>query len=98
MITTEPDKPGLEANFTISCQIKADELLRPSGMIFLQLPNGSILSDHIVSPQTLLAFEIVPFTFSDTGKYYCNASVISPEFPEVGLRIFEGINLELPSK
>lgn len=96
-ITTQPDVPSLEENITLSCSIITEELLNASGIIFLQLPNGTILSDSITSAVATLVLMIDSFTAQDEGKYYCNASVTSPEFPDVGLRVFEGIDLEILS-
>ena len=90
--------PNLGANFSVVCQVQIEELLRPSGMLFLQLSNGTVISKLIDSAITTILIEFDAFTIDDFGKYYCNASITSPEFPDVGLRVFQGTNLENISK
>lgn len=97
-ITAIPEVPTLGDNLTLICQVETEELLRPSGMIFLQLVNGTIISDSIQSATATLTLQFIPFTRRDVGKYFCNVSVTSPEFPETGLRAFKDITLLSTSK
>lgn len=83
---------------TLTCQVTTEELLRPTGMIFLQLPNGTVITDTIESSTLNFTLQLNPFSFEDKGKYYCNISITSPEFPQIGLRTFKGITLEPSSK
>ena len=93
-ITTVPEVPSLDDDLTLTCQVETEVLLRPSGTLFLQLENGSIITVMIQSPIATLMFEFTPFTSQDVGKYYCNVSITSPEFPGTGLRAFKGIDLQ----
>lgn len=97
-VITDPKSPSIGVNLTLTCQVTTEELLRPSGMIFLQLPNGTIINDTIDSATLNYTLQLNPFTIEDEGKYYCNISITSPEFPQTGLRTFKGITLELSSK
>lgn len=90
--------PLLGDDLTLLCQVETEELLRPSGMIFLQLVNGTIISNRIESATTAIAFQFLPFADRDIGRYFCNVSITSPEFPETGLRAFKDITLLNSSK
>lgn len=92
-IAAIPEVPLLGDDLTLLCQVETEELLRPSGMIFLQLVNGTTISDSIQSPTTTIAFNFLPFGSRDIGRYFCNVSITSPEFPETGLRAFKDITL-----
>lgn len=94
ILTTDPSIPVLGSELTLLCQVEVNELLRPSIVLFLQLPNGTVIESENTS--ILLEFDL--FTLDDMGRYYCNASVTSPEFPQVGLRIFQSVLLEDISK
>lgn len=97
-ITTIPEVPSLGDDLTIVCLVETEELIRASGTIFLQLMNGTIISANIESAMTSLMLQFVPFTSRDVGRYFCNVSVTSPEFPETGLRAFKDITLLDSSK
>lgn len=97
-VTTIPEQPLLGSNLTLLCQVETEELLLANGTICLQLPNNTVISDSIGSSTATLSFELNPFTINDKGKYYCNASITSPEFPMGRLFAFEGFTLESASK
>lgn len=97
-IITEPEMPIFGSNFTLVCQVQTEELLQPSGMIFLQFPNGTVISDLITSATTTITLQLSSFTINYIGKYYCNVSITSPEFPAVGLRVFQAFIVENFSK
>lgn len=97
-LTAIPEVPSLGDDLTLLCQVEIEELLRPSGLIFLQLVNGTIISDNIESATTTLTLQFIPFADRDVGRYFCNVSVTSPEFPETGLRAFKDITLLNSSK
>ena len=86
--------PKLDSNVSISCTVQFEELVCPSGVLTLQLPNRSIIENVISSSATKIALKICGISLEDFGKYYCNISVTSPQFPNVGLRAFESINLQ----
>lgn len=97
-ITTIPEVPLLGDDVTLLCQVETEELLRATGMVFLQLANGNIVSDRIQSPTTAINFRFLPLANRDAGRYFCNVSITSPEFPETGLRAFKDITLLNSSK
>ncbi len=97
-VTFLPEIPSLGSDFLLSCQVSTEDLLCPSGTIFLQLPNGTTVSNRIRSSTAILTFHFNPLMVGNLGRYYCNASLTSPEFPEVGLRVFRGIDLDALSK
>ena len=92
-ITTDPRSPSIGDDLTLTCQVTTEELLRPAGMIFLQLPNGTIITDTIESASLNYTLQLDSFSFEDEGKYYCNISITSPEFPQSGLNTFKGITV-----
>ncbi len=91
ILTTFPAAPSDGGNLTLVCQVKVNDLLNPSGKVTLQHSNGSFLPDIIKSPMTTIHWDLNPA--NHFGRYYCNASIVSPEFPEVGLYIYHDIIL-----
>ena len=97
-VTAIPEVPSVGDDLTVICQVQTEELIRASGTIFLQLVNGTIISANIESAMTTLMLQFLPFTSRDVGRYFCNVSVTSPEFPETGLRAFKDITLIVSSE
>lgn len=93
-VTSMPEIPMIGSTFSLLCQVTTEELLCPSGSISLQLPNGAVLSSTILSSTTVLTFQLNSLSADDFGRYFCNASLTSPEFPEVRLLVFEGFDLD----
>lgn len=94
ILSADPLIPEVNTNVTLTCQVQVEELLCPSGTLSLQLPNGTVITTTISSPETEIIFELDPFLADDFGKYFCNVTVLSPQFPQVGFRAFQGLDLE----
>ena len=86
--------PEVDASVVLLCQVQIEELLCPSGTLSLQVANGTIITSTISSSVSEIILNLSPFTAEDFGKYYCNVTVLSPQFPQVGLRAFQGLDLE----
>lgn len=94
LISSLPMAPTLDSDVNVSCIVQIEELICPSGMLSLQLPNGSVIIKEIISSVTEIELRINTISLGDFGRYYCNISVTSPQFPNIGLRAFEGIHLK----
>ena len=93
-LSSDPTASEVDECATLTCRVQVEELLCPSGTLFLQLSNGSIITETISSSETEIILEIKLFTADDFGQYYCNISIVSPQFPLFGLFAFETLILE----
>ena len=97
-LNTLPEVPLLGNDLRILCEVQIEEILQPFGEIFLQLANGTVLSKTVQSSTSTVILQLSPLLNEDLGRYYCNVSIASPEFPEVGLQTFKAIDLLTLSK
>ncbi len=84
----------LGSEVRILCEVRIEEILCPSGSFFLQLPNGTVITEIISASMSIIELNIAATSLKDFGRYYCNISIISPQFPNIGLRAFEGLQLQ----